>query len=218
MAPKTGTTIDIQYKTYLDNTYSPIPKDQTEKIIDSIMSLIEMARNKRQPLDAVLDHASRMIFRNFNFHEVTIGLKSREDSSYRYHVCFGQRRDIAERMKKIKYTEEDMLSQDKYPFVMMGKLAQLNPFEGLPEWEKDLFGRTYQLGEKRTSHDEFHEGDYIDFWIYGGNDELIGWIELTRPSDGKLPSRASVRWIELIADVLGSIITTKWMEEGLSRR
>jgi len=102
--------------------------------------------------------------------------------------------------------------------VMIGKLAQHNPFEGLPEWEKDLFGRTYQLGEKRTSYDEFHEGDYIDFWIYGSNDDLIGWIELTRSGDGKLPSRTSVRWIELIADVLGSIITARWTEEGPSLR
>jgi hypothetical protein len=176
------------------------------------MSLVEMARNKRQPLDAVLDQACKMIFRNFNFHEVSIGLKDRVGSVYRYHVFFGQRKDIAERMKKIQYTEEDMLSQDKYPFVMIGKLAQHNPFEGLPEWEKDLFGRTYQLGEKRASYDELHEGDYIDIWIYGSNDELIGWIELTRSGDGKLPSRSTVRWIELIADVLGSIITARWMK------
>jgi hypothetical protein len=214
MVQKTGQTIDNQYKTYLDNTYNIIPKDQTEKIIDSIMSLEEMGRNKKQPLDAVLDHACRMIFRLFNFHEVCMGLKDRDENIYRYQVFFGQRKDILDRMKKIRYTEEDMLSQDKYPFVMIGKLAQLNPFEGLPEWEKDLFGRTYQLGEKRSSNEEFHEGDYIDFWIYGANDELVGWIEATRIGDNKLPSRTTIRWVELIADVLGGIIVRKRMEEG----
>lgn len=218
MSPKSSTTVDGQFKTYLDNTYSTIPKDQTEKIIDSIMSLAEMARNKKTSLDTVLDQACRMIFRLFNFHEVCIGLKSREDSFYRYRAFFGQRKDILERMRKIKYTEEDMFSPDKYPFVMIGKLAQLNPFEGLPEWEKDLFGRTFQLGEKRVSNDEFHEGDYIDFWIYGAERELIGWIEITRTGDGKIPPRTTIRWIELIADVLGSIITAKWAEEGPPRR
>lgn len=201
----------------IEMNYSHIPKDNREKIIDNYLSLVESASG-RQSLRSTLDQTTKLIFRLFGFREVSIGLKSREDSFYRYEALFGYRGEVAEKFRRLKYTYEDMVSKDKYPNIKMGKLSELNPVEGLPKHEKDLFNRPYQLEAARKSYDEFHEGDYIDVWIYGNSGDLIGWIELSSTVDFKLPSKETVRWIELLAAMLGRIIVQKWAEEDLSRR
>jgi hypothetical protein len=177
-------TIDPKFRTYIETAYSPIPRDQFEKIIDNYLTLIESAGERKQPLDAVLDQTCKIIFRLFGFREILIGLKSRDDFHYRYAKLFGTSQESADVYRKIKYTTEDMISQDKFPHFKTGRLSELDPVEGLPEYEKDLFTRKFQLGESRKSQDEFHEGDYMDVWIRGTNGDLVGWIELLNPSDG----------------------------------
>ncbi len=210
-------TIDTRFRAYIETAYSPIPRDQFEKIIDNYLTLIESAGERKQPLDAVLDQTCKIIFRLFGFREILIGLKSRDDFLYRYVKLFGSGQESMDVYRKVKYTTEDMISQERFPHFKMGRLSELDPVEGLPEYEKDLFARKYQLGESRKSQDEFHEGDYIDVWIRGSSGDLVGWIELLSPSDGKLPPRSTVRWIELLASVLGIIISQRWAEEDASK-
>jgi hypothetical protein len=211
-------TIDPKFKTYIENTYSPIPRDQFEKIIDNYLTLIESAGERKLPLDAVLDQTCKIIFRLFGFREVLIGLKSRDDFHYRYVKLFGASQESSEVYRKIRYTTEDMISQEKFPHFKTGRLSELDPVEGLPEYEKELFTRKFQLGESRKSHDEFHEGDYMDFWVRGTSGDLVGWIEVLNPSDGKLPPRSTVRWIELLASILGIAISQRWADEDASKR
>ena len=212
-----GSSLDSQYRSAIETAYYPVPKDQDEKIIDAYLSLLELAGERRHSLRAVLDQACKVIFRLFGFREVSIGLKSREDYLFRYESLLGYRADVAENFRRVKYTYEDMVSQDRFPHIKMGRLSELNPVEGLPDYEQDLFNRKFQLKEKRETMDEFHEGDYVDVWIRGNNGDMVGWIEMSSPSDGKLPPRIAVRWIELLAATLGVIITEKWQEEDAIR-
>ena len=211
-------TIDPKFRSYVETTYSPIPKDQFEKIIDNYVSLIELAGERRQSMDAILEQACRIIFRQFGFREILIGLKSREDFHYRYEKLFGVGSESTDVYKKVRYTTEDMVSQERFPHIKTGKLSELDPVEGLPEYEKDLFSKKFRLGEARKSQDEFHEGDYFDVWIHGNNGDLVGWVELLNPSDGKLPPRSTIRWIELLASILGAIITQRWAEEDSAKK
>ena len=213
MADKTGDPIDRQYRAFIESTYSPIPKDDQEKIVDNILTLIEMGHDKKQPLRSTLDFAAKMIFKLFDFHEIGIGLKNRNDGLYRYEILFGYRKEVEENFRKMKYNHEDMVSNERFPFIKMGRLSELDPVEGLPEWEKELFNRPYQLTVQRKSPDEFHEGDYIDVWMYSHNKEIIGWFELSGPMNDKLPPRSHMRWIELIVAICSSIVVEKWAEE-----
>jgi len=213
MPDKTGDPIDRKYRALIETTYSPIPKDEFEKIIDNLLTLIEMGHDRRQPLNSTLDFAAKMIFKLFDFHEIGIGLKNRKDGLYRYEILFGFRKEVEENFRKMKYTSEDMVSNERFPFIKMGRLSELDPVEGLPESEESLFNRPYQLKVQRKSPDEFHEGDYIDVWMYSQNREIIGWFELAGPMNDKLPTRTQMRWIELIAGVCSSIVAEKWAEE-----
>ena len=186
--------------------------------MDNILTLVEMGHDKKQSLKSVLDFAVKMIFKLFDFHEITVGLKNRKDGYYRYEVIFGFRKEAEDNLRRLKYTYEDMVSNEKFPFIKMGRISELNPVEGLPEWERELFNRPYALSVERKSPDEFHEGDYIDVWMYSHNKELIGWFELANPVNGKLPTRRTIRWIELIASVCSSVVLQRWAEEDLGRR
>lgn len=218
MADKSGDPIDRRYRAFVENAYNPIPRDDQEKIVDNILTLIEMGHDKKQPLRSILDFAVKMIFKMFDFHEITVGLKNRKDGYYRYEVIFGFRKDLEDSLRRLKYDHEDMTSGERFPFIRTGRLSELDPVEGLPESERALFNRPYALSVHRKSPDEFHEGDYIDLWMYSQNRELIGWFELSSPMNHRLPTRSQMRWLELIAAVCSSVITGKWAEEDAQSR
>jgi hypothetical protein len=46
--------------------------------------------------------------------------------------------------------------------------------------------------------------------MYDGRDNLIGWIEVSKPRSGKMPSCDTVRWIEVFTEVCAQAIERKW--------
>ena len=209
MTNRTKDPIDWGFKSYLQSRYSTVPKNDLEKILDSILELIELSRDKKRNVKSILEQAARTIFRLFDLQEVAIGLKSPKDGLYRYDVLFGFTKNTEMAFRKIEYTSEDMVSYDRYPFVKIGRISELNPVEGISEDDKHLYDRPLALDHPRGSHEDFMEGDYIDIWMYGGGGSLIGWFEVSKPRDGKMPSCDTVRWIEVIADVCALIVERK---------
>lgn len=200
--------LDRNFSSFLRTRYSPIPKDDIEKVIDGIASITELAHERNQTLKSVLDSAARVIYRLFEFKEIAIGLKSEKDGLYRYDVLLGFKKESELAHRRLIYEESDMVNNAEYPGVTVGKLSEYCTSEAL-EYERDdmeTFNRPIIVTQERKSHEEFLEGDYIDFYIYGYNNELIGWIEVGRTGDGKLPNRSSIRYIELIASILAIFV------------
>ena len=205
--------VDGKLRSFVDGTYSPVPKDDPERLMDSIISLVEAASDKKRSLKSVLDQFTKLIFKHFEFSEISIGLRSLKDRAYRYESLFGYRKDLEDKYRMIVYTQDDMVSSEIYPRVKMGRLAYLIVAEGMSEKERDLLTWPHQLAKKRVSPEMFHEGDYLDIWMLGQNKELIGWIELSSPVMTRMPSRSDVRWLELIASVMGPLLQRKQAEE-----
>ncbi|MBN1677755.1 MAG: hypothetical protein JW880_04380 [Candidatus Thermoplasmatota archaeon] len=201
--------IDWGFKNYLQNRFSTVPKNDLEKILDNILGLIELSRDKKRDVKSILEQAARTIFRLFDFQEIAIGLKNPKDGLYRYEVLLGYSRNTEMAFRKLQYTSEEMVSYDRYPFVKIGRISELDPVEGISENEKHLYDRPLALGYPRASPEDFMEGDYIDVWMYDGGGDLIGWLELSKPRNGKMPSSDTVRWIEVIADVCALIVDRK---------
>ena len=218
MALPSASPIDVKLRQYVEMTYTPIPRDDREKLIDSLLSLTELARDKKQDVHTFLEKVAKMIFRQFAFDEISIGIFDRKENKYRMDVLFGHRPEIVAEYLRLRYDQEDMVSQDRFPFIKIGKLAELDPIEGLPEDERKYLNRPYAGSLARGAVDEFHEGDYIDVWIYGPQKNILGWIELGKPRTGKLPPRASVRWVEVIASICAFAIRQRWLQEDASRR
>jgi len=218
LALPSASRIDVKLRQYIETTYSPIPRDDQEKLIDALLSLSEAGRDKRLSLHAFLEQVARMVFRFFAFDEIAIGLHDRKDDTYYYDVVFGYRADLAAEYHKLRYDHDDMVSQERFPFVKIGKMSELAPVEGLPDSERKLLNRPYAGSLARGGVDEFHEGDYIDVWIFGPQREISGWIELSKPRSGKLPSRATLWLVETIASICSLVIREKRLQEDASRR
>ncbi len=216
MPGKPADPIDRQYRAFIENTYTPVPKDDFEKMIDSILTLVDMGHDRKQPLSLTLDFAAKMLFRTFKFREIAIGLKDKKDGLFRYEILLGFRKEVEERYHKTSYTHEDMVSTEKYHFIRMGRTAEFFPVEGTVQDESALFNRPLQLESQRKSQDDFHEGDYIDIFMFSQNREPIGWFELADPMGDKLPSRSDIRSIELIVGICSSIVELKWIQEEVS--
>ncbi|HJX04209.1 MAG TPA: hypothetical protein VJ489_00155 [Thermoplasmata archaeon] len=71
---------------------------------------------------------------------------------------------------------------------------------------------------KREGFDVFHEGDYIDVFMYSPSKELVGWFELASPLTRKLPPRMTIRWLELLATICGDIVVEKWKDMGPAQK
>ncbi len=201
--------IDWSFKSYMQNKYSTVPRNDLQKILDSILELVEFSRDRNHDLRAVLDQAARKMFRLFDFGEIAIGLKDPKDGLYRYETLFGFSKNTEAAYRQLKYTPEDMVSYDKYPFVKTGRISELDPAEGFSEEERHLYDRPLVVGAPRASLEDFQEGDYIDVWMYDDSKRLIGWIELSRTKSGKMPSTDNLRWVEVFAEVCALIVQTR---------
>ena len=212
MIPRKTDPIDWNLKSILQSKYSTIPKNDLQKILDNILDLGELSRDRKQNVKSILEQAAKMIFRLFEFNEIAIGLKNPRDGLYRYEVLFGYSKNTEVNYRKLEYTPEDMVSYDKYPFVKIGRISELDPVEGFSEDERYLYDRPLVAGLSRKSPEDFQEGDYIDVWMYDSKKSLIGWFELSKPRNGKMPSCDTVRWIEVITDFCALIVERKWKD------
>jgi hypothetical protein len=189
--------------------YSPIPRDENEKVMDGTQKLMLIARDPTLPLKIFLDEAGRLIHRLFDFREIAIGMKSKSDNLFRYEVLIGFSGEAERARKKLTYTDDDMLDSKKYPngIVITKKtefmLVELHPYK---PGEEDTYNRPNLLAKQRSSIEDFIEGDYIIIYFFGRKGEVMGWVELSGTRSGKMPSRSTMRWLELISSIIASVI------------
>jgi len=210
-----GDSIPPEFRTYIETSYTFIPKNDEERIADNLIDLAAAGMDTKQPLKVVFEQVAKFIFRQFGFSEVAIGLKDRKDPVWKYEVALGFSKDTELRILKVRYNKDDMYSQETFPNLKLGKLSELNVAEGLPPSEADMYDRQKMLNPKRTSSADFMLGDSIDIWMLDDKKEIIGWIEVSSPKDRKLPSRTTTRWLELLGSLCAQIVMSRWAEDEM---
>lgn len=218
MLPAKKDPIGVEYRKHLENLYSVVPKDEQERIIDNIVTILEVTQDRKQTLKSVFELVAKIVSRVFGFREVAIGLKDRAADIWKYEVLYGFQAETEAKIMRVRYSRADMVSPETYPNVKTGRTSELNPVEGMPVTETDAYNRPFRWGQPRRSMDEFHAGDFLDFWMYDSRKEIIGWIEVSSPLTGKLPPRTDVRWIEMIAMICANFVRQRWLEEDLARK
>ncbi|MBN1677706.1 MAG: hypothetical protein JW880_04135 [Candidatus Thermoplasmatota archaeon] len=218
MASGVSERIDRQFRQHIEAKYSPVAKNDHEKLMEALVGLIEYGRDQRQSPHSFLDHAAHLIFRLLAFDEIVIGLYDRKEKNYYNEVVFGYKGDAAIELKRLRYDYEDLVSQKRFPNVKIGKLSEFNPVESLPESERVLFNGAPAGASARNSLDEFRKGDFIDIWMRGPRKDLIGWIEVSHPRNSKLPPKINVLWLELIASICACVVGQRWHQEDRARR
>jgi len=198
-----------EYSRQLREIYSPVARDETERIMEGIETLLSNSRTRAVSTRAFLEDAMKLIYRLFDFRELALGLKDRKDGLYRYEVILGYRKDSEAAYRQLVYKAEEMADSKKYPVgVYISRFGEYSMVEGQPYkvGEEETYNRPLMLKKERSSPDDFIEGDYIQIYFYGVKDDYLGWIELSGPKSGKIPPRSTIKWIEFIASIIGTVV------------
>lgn len=219
MTEKRKYEVDKNFSSDIRRRYSPVPKNETEKIFENIQTFFLFAQEPGNPLQSILNQAARLIYRLFDFKEIGIAIKNEKDGLYRYVSLLGFTKEAEDAQRRITYTYEEIWNTNKYPTIKLGRLSEFNIEDGttLEGDELCAFNRPSLLPKERTSFDESLESDYFTIFIFGYKEELLGWIEVGDPRSGKLPQRSTIKWIELIGTTLGFIIQREMLIKSRQR-
>ncbi len=197
---------EVERKLKREYLYSPV--DPTRRTLDKILSILnrfhEQGRDSRSLLQDIADAINRV----FLIREVTIGLKDDSDGKYRYKVMSGSRPDTWRVYSELSYTYEEFFDSRHYKGTQISKYTSIFLTEDNPyaEVDRDTITHPILLTAKRAAVDDALEGDYLVIHIYGEKGELIGWMEISGMKNGKLPKATDLRWIELMALIIGNAV------------
>ena len=175
--------------------------------LDSVHGLIKQLMEGEPDLNELMKSTARTIYSQFNIKEVSIGLRS-SDGLYRYVAMYGLREETWAAHRELTYTAEQLLDPSSYKWTDISHHTKLFLAEDNPYAEDEAKTRTEHLmmKSKRMSAEDSIEGDYVDVFIYGPKDEILGWIETSGTWDGKLPDARTIRSLEIVSSVLALAI------------
>ena len=196
-----------QLKRSIRERYASTPQNDGEMVDDALRMFNDELLGTRD-VNRILQEAGELIFSLFGFKEVLIGM--REDSGlFRYIVIIGHSKKAEEAIVGAEYRIEEMACSEDYPCINISHQSEFCFKEDLPDDEKELrqFNRPSEIAVERANLEDMMEGDYLDIYIYGPEDRMLGWIEVAYPTNGKFPSRETVRGLELLASTIGVALT-----------
>jgi len=193
----------------LKQEYAHGARDSSIRHLDALHSLVKYLMKADPNLDEMLEQTARSIYTQFSIKEVSIALRSTSDGLYRYAAEYGMRADVWAAHDKITYTYDDLMDTRKYKPITVSHHTQLFLAEDNPYGpdEGDTYSEHLMKQSKRKSASDSIEGDYLDIFLYGPQDEILGWIEISGTWDGKIPDARTIRCLEIVASVLGIAVT-----------
>ena len=205
-------SMDVEaVKRKLKFDYLKIRNDPSSKNLETFSTLLSNFQRPQINVHDLIQEAANIIQKQFRFRWTMIGLKSQSDELYRYEVQVGMRAESWARQKVKVYKIADFDMKGTYKAGEISKLTRFYPEEENQLFKEDqgVVNRPILLRAKRKTEDEALEADFIDTLILGPGDELMGWIEYGGTVAGKLPDIMTIRYIEVIAGILGAAITTQ---------
>jgi hypothetical protein len=199
----TSTPMAREIESLMKARYASPSKDDNDKFIDSLQGFISRTQMNIS-VQRLLQDAARTIHSILQSHEVSIGIKDPQDGKYRYIAVVGYTKEAEDALKRFSYSYEEFISQQEFPGIRISKSLDLLIGENQPsqEKEKKAWNRPTQLKAERGSPEEFMEADYLDVHMYSSGTDLVGWIEVSAPKDGKMPSGQTLKKLELFGSIL----------------
>jgi hypothetical protein len=210
--------IDGHFRQYIEAKYGTAAVNDREKLMEALINLIEYGRDQEHSLHSFFDQVAHLISRLLAFDEIVMGLYDRKEKDYYNEVVFGYKDDIAIELKRLRYSNEDIVNQERFPHVRIGKLSGFNHIGGLSKSEQKSFGESSVEANAREFMDKFEKGDFIDTWMRDPRIGLVGWIKVAHPRDSRLPPKINVLWLELIASISACVVCQRWRQVDSARR
>ncbi len=202
---RTVTPGDVAMRLRLE--YSRGVRDHTSRALEAICGLCwDLEKPHIEMADFAFQCAS-LISKLFAIESVAIGIRD-SDGRYRYKAVVGLDQDVADGFARLSYSREELLRESDYPCHQITPRTKLFLTEDHPyaAGEEFTYRRPGLLGMRRRAVDESLEADYLDFFFNGPDGDILGFIETSGTRLRKLPDATTIRWIELVAGVLGMAV------------
>lgn len=191
--------------------YSHGITDHTTKTLEEICELYWKLEQSDFHIQDFLTNIADLISRRFGIASVSIAIWDPLDKLYHYKVVNGIDKEAIEDYKGIAYTKAQVKDDATYPCHEISSHTKIYLTEEHPyaPGEEFSYRRPGLIGMKRRALTDSLEADYLDFFFYGRDKEILGWIEASGTRLRKLPDAATIRWIELIAIMVGQALQIK---------
>ena len=210
-APSVGLVTKEEVVRKIRYNYTFSHKDLSNRILDTLGKLILDGLKPGKDVVQLLNEAATMIDKHLQIRTTTIGIRDPTDGMYRYVAMSGLNDDQWQAHKVLSYTRQDLFDPLKYRSSRISDLTLVFLVEDSPYNPDEITTYNSKLSSAmiRRSAEDCNEGDYFDIHIKGPGDELLGWIEISGTNYGKMPDANVLRWIEMIATVLGLVLTSR---------
>lgn len=185
--------------------------DHTTKTLADFTGLFwRFERSEGNQLEFLTEIAD-LISKEFGIASVSIAVMDPVDKMYHYRVVNGIDKEAADEFKRIAYTTAQVNDTSTYPGHEISSHTKIYLTEDHPyaPGEEFTYKRPGLIGMRRRTLGDSLEADYLDFFFYNPEGETLGWIEISGTRQMKLPDAATIRWIELIACMVGQILRIK---------
>lgn len=198
------TAVAARIESVLKARYRQIPRDDNEKIIDAVMKFWQQIQEGKLSKNSLLQEVAGVIHMYLTFQEIAISIRDPSDGLYRYQTFVGFTDGVVKDMRSLVYNEAEVRAFDRLPGIKVSKLIEFTISEApLKAGEHTQFNRPIMVAIPRKTDDEFTFGDYMTISICGMGDELLGFMEVSGPRDGKLPTGNRMKGLELLASMTG---------------
>lgn len=178
------------------------PQDGDSLPVADILDILRLIL-RVEPLDVLLQKVVDTIASRFNMSRVVLAVLDERTGLFCPKALHGFPPDKAMNIKRHAYTMERMRN-DLRPEFKIGRTAYYVRAEDQSISYNDVMD--YVMNEDlidvpRASPSDWHELDYIDFVMTDRLGNWTGYVEIDEPGDRKVPSKAVIDRIQILADL-----------------
>ncbi|OGS56134.1 MAG: hypothetical protein A3K60_07795 [Euryarchaeota archaeon RBG_19FT_COMBO_56_21] len=177
-------------------------------LLDIVTSILRV-----EPLEQLFDRILTTVARNYNMKGMSLGTLDESTGLYSHKASYGYPPDVVKRIRNVAYTYDRMKSDLKDEFRISRGCYYVRVEDTAMAYDDDFLFvlQPDQLNEPRPSPEDWHQLDYIDFVMTDKNGKWIGWLEITEPGDGKVPSKEVLDRIEILSNLAAVAIENSRM-------
>ncbi len=167
--------------------------------------VLEITRDilRLRELDLALESIARGVADLFGFHYVTIVLADgNQTGEMTRRVLLGYPEPILVERKNERVAKADILAV-LAPHYEVFENAYYIPAEREFHWERAIYASEAERDSPRETPEAWHERDAICLVLRDSDGEMIGYLSPDGPADGKIPTRETLRGLQLFVNLMG---------------
>ncbi len=177
-----------------------------QKILDLLRSVLRV-----DDLDIVLQKVSDSMALTFGFRKTGVSIFTKGSNRVTVHALTGYTEEEEQAVRSSMILRSVVLSDFKEVFRVT-KTGYFVPGEKQGSGSDFVFIETPDKARQaRKSPDSWHELDLLYFGLYDRDGNILGYIQLDYPEDGKIPTKESMEMMEAYASIAGIAVENSSM-------